>query len=105
MPMNIARESSMGKTDSLIAVTPPSSDEYVSQSRLTAATSSGRVTDQKPFSCGNWRYLRGPVHRAVRTQLLEQLVRRAVQPPIAVEDTDVVQGGGMGSHTGKLPQS
>ena len=27
MPMNIARESSMGKIDSLIAVTPPSSDE------------------------------------------------------------------------------
>src|SRR4051812_33322179 len=53
MPMNIARESSIGKIDSLIAVTPPSSDEYVAQSRLTVAMSSGRVTDQKPFSCGN----------------------------------------------------
>src|SRR3954454_20575089 len=53
IPMNIARESSIGKIDSLIAVTPPSSDEYVAQSRLTVATSSGRVTDQKPFSCGN----------------------------------------------------
>ena len=51
--MNIDRESSIGKIDSLTAVTPPSSEEYVSQSRLTAATSSGRVIDQKPFSSGN----------------------------------------------------
>src|SRR5204862_1557690 len=25
-------------------------------------------------------------------------------PPLAVEDTDVIQGGGIGSHTGKLPE-
>ena len=45
MPMNIARVSSIGNT-SLTAVTPPSSDEYVCQSRLTVCTSSAVVTDQ-----------------------------------------------------------
>jgi len=45
MPMNIARISSIGNT-SLTAVTPPRSEEYVRQSRLTAWMSSGRVTDQ-----------------------------------------------------------
>ena len=45
MPMNIARISSSGNP-SVIAVTPPSSEEKVFQSRLTAWMSSGRVTDQ-----------------------------------------------------------
>src|SRR5204862_4943909 len=40
------------------------------------------------------RDLRGPMQRAVRAQLLEQLMRRTVQPPLAVEHPDVVQGGG-----------
>ena len=44
MPMNIERISLSGNTPT--AVTPPSSDEYVRQSRLTVWTSSGRVTDQ-----------------------------------------------------------
>src|SRR5207248_1032086 len=37
---------------SVSAVTPPSSEEYVLKSRLTAWMSSGRVTDQKPASFG-----------------------------------------------------
>jgi hypothetical protein len=45
MPMNIARMSSIGKP-SVIAVTPPRSEENVRQSRLTAWMSSGRVIDQ-----------------------------------------------------------
>ena len=53
MPMNIARTSSSGKI-SANTVTPPSSEEYVSQSRLTAWTSSAVVTDQKPASSGYW---------------------------------------------------
>ena len=43
--MNIARMSSIGKP-SVIAVTPPRSEENVRQSRLTAWMSSGRVIDQ-----------------------------------------------------------
>ncbi len=46
IPMNIARESSSGSTESVSAVIPPSSDEYVLQSRLTVWTSSASVTDQ-----------------------------------------------------------
>ncbi len=42
--MNIERISSSGNTPT--AVMPPSSEEYVRQSRLTAWMSSGRVTDQ-----------------------------------------------------------
>ena len=45
MPMNIARISSSGNP-SAIAVTPPTSEENVFQSRLTAWMSSGRVIDQ-----------------------------------------------------------
>ena len=45
MPMNMARVSSIGKTRDT-AVMPPSSEEYVFQSRLTAWTSSAVVTDQ-----------------------------------------------------------
>jgi hypothetical protein len=45
IPMNIARVNSSGNT-SVTAVTPPRSDEYVSQSRLTAWMSSHVVTDQ-----------------------------------------------------------
>jgi hypothetical protein len=43
--MNIARTSSIGNP-SVTAVTPPSSEENVRQSRLTAWMSSGRVIDQ-----------------------------------------------------------
>jgi len=50
--MNIARVSSTGMTALPIAVMPPSSDEYVCQSRLTAWMSSCVVTDQKPGSPG-----------------------------------------------------
>ena len=49
--MNIARESSIGSTPP--AVTPPISEEYVRQSRLTVWTSSAVVTDQKPSSAGS----------------------------------------------------
>jgi hypothetical protein len=52
MPMNIARASSIGKPAAAMT-TPPSSEEYVSQSRLTVCTSSAVVTDQKPGSSGN----------------------------------------------------
>src|ERR687897_933005 len=52
MPMNIARTSSSGMIASVSAVTPPSSDEYVFQSRLTACTSPAVVTDQNPASSG-----------------------------------------------------
>ena len=45
MPMNIARISSIGN-ETFAAVMPPSSDEYVSQSRLTAWMSRAVVTDQ-----------------------------------------------------------
>ena len=45
IPMNIARISSSGKM-SVTAVTPPSSEENVCQSRLTARMSSAFVTDQ-----------------------------------------------------------
>ncbi len=45
MPMNIARINSIGNT-SVTAVIPPSSEEYVRQSRLTVWMSSARVTDQ-----------------------------------------------------------
>jgi hypothetical protein len=51
IPMNIAWVSSSGRIAWVIAVT-PCADEYVSQSRLTACTSSARVTDQKPSSSG-----------------------------------------------------
>ena len=52
MPMNIAWISSSGMIALVSAVIPPRSDEYVCQSRLTACTSSARVTDQKPSSSG-----------------------------------------------------
>ena len=46
MAMNIALWSSSGKIASVSAVTPPSSDEYVCQSRLTSCTWSAVVIDQ-----------------------------------------------------------
>jgi len=46
MPMNIARWSSTGMTESTTSVMPPFSDENVSQSRLTLWTSSAVVIDQ-----------------------------------------------------------
>ena len=45
MPMNIAWVSSSGNTF-VTAVTPPTSEEYVRQSRLTVWMSSAVVTDQ-----------------------------------------------------------
>jgi hypothetical protein len=50
--MNIARCSSRGMIASVSPVTPPRSEEYVWWSRLTACTSSARVTDQNPASSG-----------------------------------------------------
>ena len=50
IPMNIERISLSGNTP--VDVMPPSSEEYVRQSRLTVWMSSGRVTDQKPASPG-----------------------------------------------------
>ncbi len=52
MPMNIARASSIGKPPAA-RITPPFSEEYVCQSRLTAWMSSHVVTDQNPASSGN----------------------------------------------------
>ena len=51
IPMNIERISLSGNTP--VDVIPPSSEEYVRQSRLTVWMSSGRVTDQNPASLGN----------------------------------------------------
>ena len=48
--MNIERISLSGNTP--VDVIPPSSEEYVRQSRLTVWMSSGRVTDQNPASSG-----------------------------------------------------
>jgi hypothetical protein len=52
MPMNMPCWTSSRMCRSGIARKPLISDEYVSQSRLTAWTSSCVVTDQKPLSSG-----------------------------------------------------
>ncbi len=52
MPMNIDRMSSSGMIAFVIAVIPPRSDEYVSQSWLTSWMSSAVVSDQYPASSG-----------------------------------------------------
>ena len=65
---------------SVSAVMPPRSDEYVSQSRLTAWRSSAVVTDQKPASSGYSVIFSVQWTGHSRAQPLEQLVRRAVLP-------------------------
>ena len=96
-PMNIARTSSSGKI-SANTVTPPTSEEYVSQSRLTAWTSSAVVTDQKPASSGYWSIFRRPVHGALAADPLEQLIRGPVLPQLARRQLDVLDPRFNGRH-------
>ena len=83
--MNIARASSSGNVSNT-AVTPPSSEEYVRQSRLTVCTSSAVVADQYPASAGYAVIRAGPVNRALPAQLRVQLVWRTVLPQVALAD-------------------
>ncbi|CAA9531264.1 MAG: hypothetical protein AVDCRST_MAG85-3696 [uncultured Solirubrobacteraceae bacterium] len=49
--------------------------------------------------------LLGPVHGALRAQLLEQLVGRAVLPELAVEDAEIVERDGFSGHGATIPDT
>ena len=106
IPMNIACISSSGMIASVSSVKPVA-DENVSQSRETAWTSSAVVTDQKPASSGYSVIFDVQWTGHCAAHLLEQLVRRPVQPVLAVGDQRVLDGrhDGFGGHGLTLCQS
>ena len=90
MPMNIARMSSSGKP-SVIAVTPPSSEEYVLPVAADGVDVLGPRDRPVAGLVGVLADPRGPVDRALVAQPGEQLVRRPVEPELALGHQHLVE--------------